>query len=381
MPLENVIESPSYMVWLSTPLGRRTIPLDLALIEFEYAKRVNGVGWAKLTYGLGELDLDLLQVDSQLQIWRKPPGGSPNLEMVVLLREWELRWSNGLQTVIMKGPDQNDLLNRRIVAYFSGSERAFINSVEIDAAMKLIVDQNLLSLAVDTDRDWSGQGLSSAISAAEGYLIKKGIAWRNVLDLLQELSEASRSAEEEVFFEIAVEAVDQTSQDVNFIFRTYVGQPGTDKETLIILSPEWGTLDNVSIKYDYTKEVNFVYAGGAGEGLMRMLGTASDEDLIDNSPWGRRELFKDARNEATQDGIDDTALQVLIERRPTVTFTGQLIDTPLMRYGIHWFLGDRVSAVNFGRSFSGIIRAVKVTVDQEGKETITARLESTEVVA
>ena len=148
-----------------------------------------------------------------------------------------------------------------------------------------------------------------------------------------------------------------------------------------MFSPEWGSLDDATVTYDHTQEENYVYAGGQGERSDRDVQEVSDTSLINASPWGRREGFKDARNEETSAAVLDAANDRLIARRPFVTFTGRLLDIDNMRYGLDWFLGDKVTASVFGQQYDGVIRAVHVKVDRTGEERITAKIESTAVVA
>jgi hypothetical protein len=375
----------SYVVWMATPLGRRLWPLDLALIDLEYVKRINGVGWVKIRYGLGDLDLGTLVLDRQLQIWRKPPGGQLDLDAAAFLREWNLKYVDGVSTVTLKGPDQNDLLNRRIVAYAAGTSQA-TTTTNVDDAMKDVFNENLIGGATDTDRDWSGNSLTVAGDTSDGTAIEKAFAWRNCLDVLQEMNEASRADGNEVFFNIVPLSFGSDTTTINLEFQTFTGQPGADKTSgtgskPVVFSPEWGTLEEATVTYDHTQEQNYIYAGGQGEGSDRDVQEASDSDLINASPWGRREGFKDARNEETSAAVLDAANDRLIARRPFVTFTGRLLDTENMRYGLDWFLGDKVTASVFGQQYDGVIRAVRVKVDQDGEETITAHIESTAVVA
>ena len=386
MPI-STFDPATYSVWFATSGGHRLFPLDLALIDLEYARRVNGVGWAKIRYGLGSFDLQTLRVDSQIQIWRQPPAGPLVLETVCLLREWSLEYAGGLTTLTLRGPDQNDLLRRRIIAYFAGSEKAQTIDVATDDAMKDIFNENFLAGAGDTARDWSGRGVEVDGDHSEGNTIKKGYAWRNVLDLLQELNDQSRADGAEVFFNLEAENLNTTPSavpDVGFVFKTYTNQPGSDKTfdtaAPAVFSPEWGTLKGAVLTYDYTDEVNFVYAAGQGEGQHRVTAIASDTDLIADSVFGRIEAFKDARNEETAEGVADAANSKLNESRPRVTFAAELIDVERMRYGVDWFLGDKVTTSVFGLQQDGIIRAVRVKVSGDGEETIRAGLESTEIV-
>ena len=375
----------TYSVWLASSSGQRIIPLDISLIDLEYVKRLNGVGWAKVRYGLGSFDIDTLRVDNQIQVWRRPPGRESEIEIVCLLREWSIEYFEGKQTITMRGPDQNDLLRRRIIAYPAGTAQTESISVATDDVMKDVFNENFIGGATDTDRDWSGLGIVVGEDLTAGNTIEKRYAWRNVLDLLRELNDQSRADGLEVFFALEAENVNtQGIPDIVFVFKTYTGQPGADKTfgtpSPAVFSPEWGTLQAATLTYDYTNEINYVYAGGQGEGVNRMVAEVGDNNLINNSVFGRIEAFKDARNEETEAGVLDAANSKLNESRPRVSFSAELLDIERMRYGVDWFLGDKVTTSVFGFQQDGIIRAVRIKVAGDGAETVRAGIESEGIV-
>jgi len=96
------------------------------------------------------------------------------------------------------------------------------------------------------------------------------------------------------------------------------------------------------------------------------------------SQWNRCERFTTAVNSKTTAALTGAGNDALSKYRPTTRFTGALVDTPESRYGVHWRLGDRVTASFRGRQFDVIIRAVQVSVNQAGNESIVAKLESQE---
>ena len=376
------IRTPSqYIVWYADQYGVRQYPLDLALISLDYVKRLNGIGWVKVVYGLGDLDLASLEVDYQLQVWRKPPSGNLVLETIGLLNDWSLKYTAGIETIELTGPDINDLLGRRIIAYPAGNAAAIISGVAADDAMKDIFNENFLGGATDTDRDWSGLGLAVAADDTSGSTIEKGMAWRKVIDVLAEIAEGSRRDGDELFFAIEPHGHPDNQQGNDLQFVTYITQPGEDKTTgsgsPIVFSPTWGSLDNATVSVRYSDMATYVYAGGQGEGNLRVIAEVSNTDLVASSIWGRREVFADARNEETTAGVTDRANDELTKRRPLTIFSGDLIDTDYARYGIDWFLGDKVTADVFGQQYHGIIRVVRIRVTEDGGEIIKARLEST----
>ena len=373
----------SYILWFASSAGTKIFPLDLALIDFQYVKKVNGIGWGKVTYGLGDFDVDSIRPDYQIQVWRKPPGSVASLDFLFFIREWTLKYNAGRYTITMEGPDQNDLLRRRIVAAFSGTEDAFVLAEEADNLMKKVVRESMSGSAADPTRDWSGNNLSVDFDKAAGPTMAKWFAWKPVLSILEDVNAKSRAQGNEVFFAMEEDGLSTNQVNPNYVFRTYINQPGADKtegtSRQLVFSPEWGTLDNVEVKYDYMRERNFVYAAGQGEGVQRITAVASNNNLINNSIFGRIEAFKDARNEETADSVQDAADSLLSASQPKIFFKGDLKDVGGFRYGLDWFLGDKVTASIFGRKFDGIIRAVSVKLDADGREIVTAKLETEDI--
>jgi len=127
------------------------------------------------------------------------------------------------------------------------------------------------------------------------------------------------------------------------------------------------------LTYDYSEEVNYVYGGGSGEGELRDIQEAYDADRYGASQWARCEGFANAPNQ-TGNTLLATAQRAVYDGKPKVNFTAIPVDTQGTRYGVHWNLGDKVTAKYKNIEFTTIIRSVTITV-QDGKEDIQARLE------
>ena len=96
---------------------------------------------------------------------------------------------------------------------------------------------------------------------------------------------------------------------------------------------------------------------------------------IASSQWNRREVFANATSAKTAAARTAAGNDKLAKERPTIKFTGSLVDIPEARYGVHWFLGDKVTAAFRGAYYDVIIRAVQVSVNTSGKENIVTKLE------
>lgn len=369
----------SYEVWLCTDVGERLVLLD-AWERLEYVKALGKVGAFNLTLGR-ELPADLLQVDRQIQVWRRPVGGVLSLDFLGFLRYWKHELKGGSYTLTLAGPDQQDILARRIVAYPAGHAFATISGGAADNGLKDVVDENFLAAATDAARELQAYGLTVAPDLSEAAGVTMGYAWRDVVRVLADISQAAQTAGGEVFYGLEIAGVDAATGLVSMAFRTAVGQWGTDRTwdtaTPVVFGPEYGNVESAWLEVDHREEVTYVYAGGQGEGAERIIKEAGDATRIAASVWNRRERFRDARNESDPDAVQAAADEALAAGRPVERFGVAVLDTEQARYGRDWALGDLTTARAFGRQFDALVRSVQVRVDR-AQETITARLSNEE---
>jgi hypothetical protein len=245
--------------------------------------------------------------------------------------------------------------------------------------MKDIFNTNYISVAAfeggadTTERQWT-EHLSVQGDHTAGPQVTKAFAWRNVLTVLQELSDESRERGTQVWFEVAVSSVTRT--DIQFEFRTMTGQPGADLTNLgVVFSEDRGNLRFAYLEYDYSDEQTYVYGLGMGEEDLRNVQTASDTDRVNQSYWGRKEGKIQAIMQTTDNGVEGEARARLESKRPIIRAGGEALDTAAFRLGVDWRPGDKVRAKYREVEFDAIIPFLNVTVDSTGKEDIIARLE------
>lgn len=369
----------SYEVWLCSDVGERLVLLD-AWERLEYVKALGKVGAFNLTLG-HELPADLLQVDRQIQVWRRPVGGVLSLDFLGFLRYWKHELKGGSYTLTLAGPDHQDILARRIVAYPAGHAFATINGGAADNGLKDVFDENFLATATDAARELQAYGLSVAPDLGEAAGVTMGYAWRDVPRVLSDISKVAQTAGGEVFYGLEIIGVDAVTGLVSMEFRTAVGQWGEDRTwdtaTPVVFGPEYGNVESAWLEVDHREEVTYVYAGGQGEGAERIIKEAGDAIRVAASVWNRRERFRDARNESDPDAVQAAADEALAAGRPIERFGVVVLDTEQARYGRDWALGDLVTAQAFDRQFDALVRSVQVRVDR-AQETITARLSNEE---
>lgn len=353
-----------YAIWL-----RRDDGIALQLIDkvewFEYSKVANDVGACTLVLP-GNFDISMLAPDRRIEIWRD--GGLENVYFLRYIRD--VTEENGRRRFEIMGYDPNYILNSRIVAYAAGSTYAN-KTDQADDMMKAVVRENLSSLALTAARRLSSTYFAVELDLSLGPSETITFAYANVLSALQEIAKAAYEDGTPVYF--AVVPVTTTQ----FEFRTYINQPGTDhtypsSNPPVIMSIETGHLIEASFTQDWSHEVTYVYAGGQGDGAARTVISAEDATRSGRSIFGRREAFKDARNDSTDNGVATQANARLKEGRPILRLTPRLSGRG---YGSEWSWGDKVSINYQNQQKDVVITGIKVKMDGGGKETLDIKVD------
>lgn len=363
----------TWEIWLDEPSGNRLVQVE-EVISFAIAKVANSVGAFDLI--LPSKYDEYLRLDGMVEFWRAPAGKTLKPIMVGRMRDFEYADERDeTEITAVSGPDGNDLLDTRIVAYPAGSTDSSKTDYA-DDMMKEIVDYNLGTSSTDSDRDLeTSLSFSIQVDTSDGPTITKSFAWKNVLKILKEIAADSAFQGTDLYFDTTAKLVSQTQ--ISFEFKTFTGQPGRDRTgtAQVIFGKEWGNLANPSYREDYTKEINYIYAGGQGEGADRVIEEVEDTIRTGVSIWNRREGFVDARNESDTDAVISRANSALESGQPVKYFRGDLLDTPQAVYGVDWEWGDKIVVEYRGRQFEGPVLLVNFKVNNKGQETISAQVE------
>lgn len=366
----------TYQITVHKPNGAKLAELaglDTSYETLAAARSVSSVGALSLALvhrpgklGYGYFDYPS---DTRIAVYRKPTGGAWRLlgDTIWFVRKTDLVLAeDGTEQILITAYDANHLLTRRIIAYDAGSSEAD-KTAEADAMMKAIMRENYGSLATDTDRDISSLSIDADLAAGTTPSISKSFSRRAVLATLQEIAQASFVEDGTyIAFDVIAANPDQLA------YRNFIGQRGQDRRwpdgiSPIILSPDRGNLTNVQRVDDYSTEATFIYAGGQGEGTSRLVATASDPIRLNQSPFGRIEAWKDARNTETAAALQDEADSFLRSRRPKQTFSAKVLDTNSSTFDLHYRFGDFVTADFGGVRMDCRLDAFKVSVSSSGE--------------
>lgn len=343
--------------------------------SLRFVKSANAVGAFEIEFP--ELDDSLLAVDRIVEIWRRTAEVPPWRVFSGPLRKWPRKTlSDGARIISLVGTDWNNLLDRRVVAYQANTPQADKHG-PADDLMKAVVRENLGRLA-EADRDLTDAGFSVQTDASAGPVVSKAVEWRTVLRALQQFSEEAAgetpgTSTDEVFFDVVHVGKDQLE------FQTWVGQRGLDRTTgagVCYFGLEHGNLDQPTLTYDHSKERNYVYVGGKGEGEDLVIEEVEDEDRVGASVWNRCEVYERAPSDISDGGLQSVGDGALAKYSPVRRIKGGLLDTKAARWGRDWNFGDRVLVRSEGEYLSVVIRTLDVLLDTRGREIIKGVLDA-----
>lgn len=327
--------------------------------------------------------LDTGAVDTHLdyvfEFWRSDPLGG-----LVWYRDFSVfhRFDNysqdeeGQIVYQAQGRGFNDLLQAEDIRWYAGSAQATKNGV-CETVAKEYVDENIgpgATVVAGRARAGNFQGLSVEASAGTGAAWSGGRANKNLLDVLAELAEFAPAD-----FMLVPLSYHPAALTMEFQWRA--SQWGLDKTwgnaagiPAVVFSPENGNVENVQMTFSRLAEVNICDVGGQGAGIARVYSYLTSGTEAD-SPWARRAVFRDARNEGTAAGREAKADEVLNKQRARRVLTFNARQTTATRYGRDWDIGDLVTVEFLGRSYDKKVVGVTLSVSSDGDETIAVESE------
>lgn len=333
-----------------------------------YCLNVGNVGALRLTLP-ATFDDSLLLLDGRIGVWRSINGRPPALdgETVFFIRTWE--YTDDTTTVTAYSA--NHLLTRRIIDYFAGTSYSLKSAVAAGNLIKAFVNENMLAGIVGADRqgvetqaDISAY-LSNQANLGDGQSIAMQCAWRNLMDVAREVSDASTFAGTYLAYDI-VAPTESTLQ-----LRTYATARGIDHRASsgdpVILSPESGSLANCRLIIDRADEVTFAVAGGGDTQSNRLIATSIDTARIAESPFNRIERFGDYKSITDPTALQDIADAMVRAGRPRIEFTADVVETDGATRGIHYDYGDMLTASFRNKQYDSRLDVIEVAVGGGGQ--------------
>jgi hypothetical protein len=324
-----------------------------------YTRTVNGVASHELAIDITLTDRsDLFEEDGQIEVWRKPAGGSWYLDYEGFHRgggRYEVG-KDGERLFTSTGVGYVDLLARRRVAAYAGSSETAKSGAAETVLKAFVLEQAGASAAADRRITQ----LSIEADGADGETVSIQRSYRGLLEVCQEIAA------------IGGGDFDVVGTGANtYELRWYAGQRGTDRRTTVVFSTEYGNMGSPKLARKPAVG-NAVLVAGQGEGDAR---TWVWRPALLPTGMNRREVYRDARDSDTTAVLQARGDEELRSLRAVDELTFEVLQTPASVYGTHYGWGDLVTAQFLGLSLELQITSVTVTV-QGDDETIRLGFES-----
>ncbi|NLD43023.1 MAG: hypothetical protein GX657_05955, partial [Chloroflexi bacterium] len=324
-----------------------------------YHRAVNAPGLLVFELSADAQAAGLLEHRGIVEVWRRDADAGIDWHRdytgLILRRRWQYQHTN---RVTVYAPGILWLLGTRHVLYPAAtSNRSMFLSSRAETIAKTLVEHNAGSaatLAGGRLREGAIAGLGVEPDQGRGNRLDWYCAYANVLETLQGLAAVGGGD-----FDLV-----QVGDGAAYEFRWHEGQLGADRSAKVVFGLDYGNMGRPVLDDNRIDERNVVAALGQGEGADRevVLRTAGDADV---------EGTTDARNEATTAALEALADRRLVEWRGVQAFNFEALQTPASLYGLHYHLGDLVTA-RYG-DISLVRKVVGVTIElrADGRETVT----------
>lgn len=378
-----------YKVLLYSQTGVLQAEFD-AYRTLNFKHVLNDVSTATLVLSGWDSRINLFATNSIVEVWRRLPGYMPGAIPADRRRngnwyvEWEGLFEDYEYTLSDNGDREYsaycvsfvDLLRRREILYPASSTVSPSNKSNLptQTAMYEFVRENAgVAATVANGRLLTGTMTNLQIPAllGGGPLWSGARAWRNLLDVLQDLSEYGG-----VDFDVIGKGGGR------FNFETYVGQLGQDRTTSglnpatglngagnvpVVFSPEYENFAAGTLSSQRHSSANVIAALGRGEEASRETILAIDTSVIDAGRLNQRELTRNASGQPNLVALAAYADSVRqqLKAKDSLDFTPLLTNTTV--YGVHFWWTDRVTATFQGITQNKRITQVAIKVDQRGE--------------
>lgn len=359
--------SVNYRVVIRDPQGENPRTVGNA-ISIEASRAINTIGAATIILP-DEYNPYQWQRDTQFEIWRVSSGGFPYLLGNTIWFGRKFVWQYSQKRWAINCLDTNCLLDRRIIAYTGETDFAekipdWGSDGPADNLMREFVRENLGSDVENAFRDLSAY-FEIEEDRSLAPVTQKEASFQELWGVLTSLADDAKELGVPLYFNV------DPTVDGKFRFRVSTGALGQDRTLLsapIVFGPAYKNLTDIEIEWDYTEEKTVVYAGGDGEGAVKLWVAVGDASRSRKSPFGRLETFIDIRDQDDENLLTAEARAELAKHRPKLRLTGLAVDTPTMQFGRDYFYGDRVSAIVGDLRFDCLVDAFSVSY-QEGRES------------
>ncbi len=338
--LQAVITDPISLTYSSTVNApgilvteiRGNHPILSAIAEnwlIEVYRRPKGHAWRKEFSGFYQ-DIDWIQQDVA-------PRASLTANGIMVMLAWRVSGytaNMANRTAFTNKPAET--IAKTLVEYNAGPSATVANGRELDGVIP---------------------GLSVETNHATGKVMDWFCAWQNLLETLQKLAESGGGDFDLVKTGAAA-----------YEFRWYDNQLGIDRSADVVFSLQRGNMANPRYRERRSSRLTSVIVGGKGEEEEREIVIVQSDDFSETDNY---EAFLGATDVETEAGLINRGQAKLAENQISKEFFFTVLQTEASKYGVHYDLGDLVSAINpFNNEvYKMQVKSVSVSLDEAGQET------------
>ncbi len=281
----------------------------------------------------------------------------------------EDRQDDKTDTITLSGVDDTAWLKWRVAHPQPGTPQPPYSTAAEEAATGSAssVLQWFAQRNVGQDALVARRALVTVAHPGYGLTITGRARWQNLLTMMQELAVMGAVDGIPVGFRVVQGAT-------GLQYGAYVP---VDRTTTAIFSRGLGNLRALTYR-ETVPEATYWFVGGAGTGTGRTIFEMPDSAAI--AVWGRREgEFVDASTAANAGELQQAAVKAQADSGGTRTLAITPIDTEQLAFGIHYGLGDRVTAVMAPVGGSStevvvqdIVRQCRITLTPEAADVVAA---------
>jgi hypothetical protein len=367
------LQAPAYEIRTFTPAGVATHRIS-DMLAFSYIKEVNAPGLATFDLTANHAAIADFALDAQIEIWRKGHGIDWYCDWYGFWRgEKRSQDSSGRSVYQALCIGQMTLIDRPVINYNAAvTDRTTFTGKPAETIAKSLVTYNATSSGTTGDgrkRTVTVVGVSVQADAAKGNVFDFACAWQKLLQTLQSLAKVGAGD-----FDL-VKTGARTWE-----FRWYDGQLGADKSASVTFATGYGNMANPTLTVDHLSERTVAIVGGQGEETARSVAVVNAQPFAVGTNDG--EMFVDARQYTTVDGLEARGDAALIEAYKGAELTFDVLQAPSTLYGPspgHYVLGDLVSAVY--QSVSAVKQVNRVTVSMGGDKVERIAVETRDTLA
>lgn len=352
-----------YRIDLKTAAGVKVAEISDYTGTLTYTKKRNAPGLLSFDLPGNHLTASYLTNNAQVEVWRRLSGVDWTCDFYGLVKDTVERYKGNRHTLSVRCPGQMWMLGNRTVAWYaSTANRSTFSAAKAETIMKTLVSYNAganATMANGRLREGAISGLTVAADAAGGNTLSMSCAYDNLLAALQKIAMVAGGD-----FDLVKTAA------AGWDFRFYPGQMGTDRSSTVLFALERGNMAEPELTQSRMGEKTAAIVGGQGEESARAITTRTGANY--NASTNNVEVFVNDTSTTNTTILATTGDRKLKEAQAQTIFSFTTLQTPACQYGVHYFLGDKVTA-QFG-SYSTALLVDEVMVSFSDTEQITVRM-------